>query len=270
VPFTASHPAAVLPLVRLGLMPSALVIGSMVPDLSYYLPIPVNSAVTHSAIGIPTLDLLLGLLSFAIWWLLVAPLAVALASAGLRARLPVPAMPVAEPAAVSVRPWRRAGYLLMLVLSLSAGATTHVVWDEFTHVGRFGYRHVAWLADPHGPLPGYRWAQYGSTVLGAVVIVLALHRWWGSAPVTDPAPESALSQQIRVVVRALIVLAGLAGAVTGGAWAVLYEGDGLRRALFLIATWGGGSGLVTVLLVAVLWSLPRSPLRAPASPAGGG
>ncbi|MDQ7908342.1 DUF4184 family protein [Phytohabitans sp. ZYX-F-186] len=42
MPFTGSHPAAVLPLVRWGLPPAALVIGSMVPDLPYYLPTPVN------------------------------------------------------------------------------------------------------------------------------------------------------------------------------------------------------------------------------------
>lgn len=39
MPFTGSHPAAVLPLLRWGLIPSALVIGSMSPDLGYFLPL---------------------------------------------------------------------------------------------------------------------------------------------------------------------------------------------------------------------------------------
>src|SRR5690349_16766547 len=87
-PLPESHPAAVLPLFRSGLLPSALVIGSMVPDLPYYLPIPVSSELTHSAAGVVGVDLLLGLLSFVIWHLLVEPLAVAVAPASLRRRLP--------------------------------------------------------------------------------------------------------------------------------------------------------------------------------------
>ena len=51
MPFTGSHPAAVLPLMRWGLMPSALVIGSMVPDLPYFLPVP-DLGNTHSLIGL--------------------------------------------------------------------------------------------------------------------------------------------------------------------------------------------------------------------------
>ncbi|MEE2045837.1 DUF4184 family protein, partial [Nocardiopsis tropica] len=38
MPFTLSHVAAVLPLARTRLPPAALVVGSVVPDLPYYLP----------------------------------------------------------------------------------------------------------------------------------------------------------------------------------------------------------------------------------------
>lgn len=170
MPFTGSHPAAVLPLIRLGLPPSALVIGSMAADLPYYLPIPVDSTTTHSATGVLGVDLLIGLLSLVVWQTLVAPLAVAVAPSALRARLP--------PAAAR---WWLPGDLrrpLLVVVALVAGAATHVIWDEFTHIGRFGYRHLPWLAEQHGPLAGYRWAQYGSGVVGAVLILLALQRWW--------------------------------------------------------------------------------------------
>ncbi|MEI5672079.1 MULTISPECIES: DUF4184 family protein [unclassified Nocardioides] len=36
MPFTLVHPAAVLPLVRTPLVPSALVLGSVAPDLPYF------------------------------------------------------------------------------------------------------------------------------------------------------------------------------------------------------------------------------------------
>jgi hypothetical protein len=248
VPFTGSHPAAVLPLIRLGLPASALVIGSMVPDLPYYLPIPVQASTTHSLVGILGVDLLLGLLSLAVWQSLVAPLAHAVAPEGLRARLPMPA--------AARRPrWDGddARRLLLVVLSLLIGAATHVLWDEFTHIGRFGYRHLPWLAQQHGPLAGYRWAQYGSGVVGAVLIAFAVVRWWRAAPVTDPAPASSLSRRAVLVVLGSVGLATLGGVLTALAWAA-DRGQGVRRALFLIATWGGGAGLVAVLASAVLVS----------------
>ncbi len=59
MPFTPSHVAAVLPLARTGLPPTALVVGSVAPDLPYYLPLPVAAATTHGPAGL-WLDVLLG------------------------------------------------------------------------------------------------------------------------------------------------------------------------------------------------------------------
>jgi hypothetical protein len=137
-----------------------------------------------------------------------------------------------------------------LVLSLVAGAATHVAWDEFTHIDRFGYRHLSWLAQVHGPLAGYRWAQYGSGVVGALLIAVAVRNWWRSAAVVDPQPRSPISPSARVAVLASVSLATIGGALAGGASAALGD-EGVRRALFLIATWGGGAGLVTLLACAV-------------------
>lgn len=271
MPFTGSHPAAVLPLIRLGFVPSALVIGSMVADLPYFLPIPVDSAITHSPIGIIGVDLLMGLASLVVWQLLVAPLAVAVAPSALRARLPPPKPtrfwrspgqspgPSSSPSEGRGQRWWRPGDLsglLLVVISLIAGAATHVLWDEFTHIGRWGYRHLAWLADPHGPLPGYRWAQYGSGLVGALLIALAVHRWWRTAPVIDPPPVAGVAPAVAVAVLVAVMLSALGGAVAGAAWALLHDQEGIRRALFLTATWGGGAGLVTVLASALLTPKP--------------
>jgi Domain of unknown function (DUF4184) len=248
MPFTGSHPAAVLPLLGLGLVPSALIIGSMTPDLPYYLPVHLNSATTHSFLGILGVDLILGGLAFVLWQFLIAPLAVAAASPSVRGRL-APGLPT---------PWRQQvsspRAVLLIVVSLWIGAATHVLWDEFTHAGRWGYRHLRWLAAQHGLLPGYRWAQYGSGVIGAVLIAFSIWRWWCSTPPVDPRHEQQprLGRTTAAGVWTVIALAGLAGAATGWASAML-RGLGLARALFLTATWGGGAGLVAVLA----WSLYR-------------
>lgn len=43
------------------------------------------------------------------------------------------------------------------------------------------------LHDQLGPLPGYRWAQYVSSVVGALIVAGWLLRWWRGTP-TAPAP----------------------------------------------------------------------------------
>ena len=75
MPFTASHAAAVLPLLRTPLPASALVIGSIAPDLPYYLPVPLPWA-THTALAVGTVDVLLGGLAWALWTLILLGLPV--------------------------------------------------------------------------------------------------------------------------------------------------------------------------------------------------
>lgn len=244
MPFTGSHPAAVLPLTYLGLSTPALVIGSLSPDLPYYLPGLPDSALTHSALGVVTVNPVIGLACLALWHALVAPLALAVAPAGARRRIRL------APRARRRRP-RRADVatLLLLMVALSLGSATHVLWDEFTHSGRFGARHLDWLATQHGALPGYRWAQYASGLLGAAVLAAALWRWWRTADLT-PDPGSALPRRTVAAVWAVVTLSTVTGAATAVTAAVTGD-QGVRRALFLVATWGGGAGLLAVVVAAV-------------------
>ena len=145
MPFTPAHVAAVLPLRRRGGLPfSALVVGSMIPDLPYYLPRRwVPTPATHSVAGIVTWDLLLGLAVWALWCAL-RPRVYDLAPQLLRSRWRRPES--------GFTGWSRAP------LAVIIGAATHVLWDEFTHAGRFGATYFAVLAhtfpSPLGPLGG--------------------------------------------------------------------------------------------------------------------
>jgi hypothetical protein len=237
MPFTGSHPAAVLPLTR-WLPPSALVIGSMSPDLPYYLPTPVDGGTTHAAAGVIGADLLLGLVAYAAWHALLAPFAVAIGPAALRDRL-------RPPAPARARPARRA---VLVVVALAVGAGTHVAWDSFTHVGRWGPAHIGWLADPHAGLPGYRWAQYASGLASAAAIVLWLVRWWRATPAVPRQP--ARSRPVAVASWTVIGLATAAGALAAALPAL--RDDDPRGAAFLAITRGGGAGLVAALLCATL------------------
>ena len=121
MPFTGSHPAAVLPLLGTPLCASALVIGSMIPDLPYYAPLPLGSRLTHSLAGIVGVDPLLGLVVFVAWHGLLVPPALAYAPAALARRLPADLER-------GLRRRLRPAQLPLLYASFLVGAATHVFW----------------------------------------------------------------------------------------------------------------------------------------------
>jgi hypothetical protein len=239
VPFTPSHAAAVLPFVGTALPASALVIGSVAPDLPYYLPVDLPWE-THTASAVVTVDLLLGGLAWVVWHALLAEPALAWAPGALRARLRD------VPLGLAVRV-RSARGLLLTALALIVGSATHVLWDEFTHAGRWGTANLPALAGDWGPLPGYRWLQYASGVLGGAVLLLWLVRWWRRAP-RAPLPAAPAAWPAWTVIAGAGLLAGVAGAIAA---------SDSRTAAWLGATWGGGAALAAAVLLAAVWQVRR-------------
>jgi uncharacterized protein DUF4184 len=246
VPFTGSHPAAVLPLLRplrrLGVPASAPVIGSLAPDLPFYVMVTSITEQTHSLAGVFSIDIAIGAVAFAAWRLLGRP-ATDVLLPGLRGAAPETGDDVRTPSW-----WRRS---LSVALGLAVGGLTHVIWDSFTHAGMWGVDRLPWLADRYGPLPGYEWAQYASSVAGLVVLA----GWWARS--RRPVVLS------RRAVRAWAMVAGaaLAGAALGVWTGIDSEADPLRGALFLAATRGGFAGLLAVAAIgAAAAARPAAPL----------
>ncbi|SDG12381.1 protein of unknown function [Blastococcus aurantiacus] len=239
MPFTPSHAAAVLPFLRTPLPASALVIGSIAPDLPYYLPVDIPWD-THTATALVTSDLLLGGLAWVVWHGVLAEPALAWAPGALRTRL------------TGVRPGlaarvRSVPAIVLVALALVVGAATHVLWDEFTHAGRWGTEHLPALAREWGPLPGYRWLQYASGVVGGVVLLLWLARWWRRAP-RGPLAARPAAWPAWVVIAGSGLMAGVAGALTA---------PDVRKAAYAGATWGGGTALGVALVLAAAWQIHR-------------
>jgi hypothetical protein len=244
VPFTLSHPAAVLPLRTWtpALPFTALVVGSMAPDTEYYLPFtPFPRHLTHAFVGVPTVDLAFGLST-----LIVAQLVLAAPVAALLPR----------PWGDRVRAWARGGLprgwreALLVLVALVIGAATHVGWDAFTHVNGQVVVHVHLLREQAGRYPVYQWGQFASSVFGLVVIGISLrrHRWWGFSALSVEQRQAWAARSVLVrVVPVLVVVSGIACAVYRGHNAA---GDphGLR---FLLIT-GAGEGL---LLAVGVWAV---------------
>ena len=185
VPFTGSHPALVLPLLRLGLPASALVIGSLVPDLPYYLPTPVTAAETHTLAGVFGANVLLGVGAFLVWHLVLVPPLLWAAPEGLQRRIPNNLRPGIA------RRLDTAGDLARVCLALVIGALTHVVWDAFTHAGMWGPRGVPWLTATVSGFTLFRWLHLASSLAGLACLAWFGVRWWRGTPaIWDCAPIS--------------------------------------------------------------------------------
>ncbi|MFJ2782632.1 MULTISPECIES: DUF4184 family protein [unclassified Streptomyces] len=180
MPFTLSHAAAVLPVLRRDgtargpLVASALVAGSFAPDMTYFAATAVPGAMTlghftHAPLGIVTADVLITAVLVGLWLTLREPLAALLPS---RWRGRVYGL-------LRGRPWReRRPAVLAGWFGLSAvlGSTTHVVWDAFTHHDRWGTRLIPFLGEVVAGFPVYQYAQYGGSALALALLCWCLAR----------------------------------------------------------------------------------------------
>lgn len=184
MPFTFAHPAAVVPLLRpLGryAVLSALVIGSIAPDFSYFLPFPMSRSRSHDLWGLFWFCMPLGAAAYALFHTLLAAPWIDLLPGGLRARCRAIAEARVAPA------------LPAIAISLFAGAATHIAWDAFTHAGAPIVRvsralrfHLATLSGY--PISVYTILQHLSTAAGLALVAVWIRRWQrGAAPaVTEP------------------------------------------------------------------------------------
>jgi hypothetical protein len=265
MPFTGSHPAAVLPLLRWGMPPSALVVGSVVPDVPFYVPIPVSIELTHSLTGAVSVDLLIGAAAFVAWHAVLAPAVVALAPGGLASRLAAPVGPVRIR-----RHLGSVGSVALTVLGLAVGVLTHIGWDAFTHAQLWGPRHLAWLSRTYGPLAGFEWAQHASSVVGAVAVGLWCRRWWRTRAQDPPDASATTPYRGRVLIgRVVLIACAVLGATVGLVAGVRDATHGLEGTLFLVVTRTGTATVAALAVVAAAMGVRRLGFR-PARAVGKG
>jgi len=227
-----------------------LVIGSMVPDLPYFVPLGLHREFTHSPIGALVADLPMGLIACALWALVLrAPIRDFL-PAWLHDRYPLPSTTLA-----------RGRFVILLVTALVIGITTHLVWDSFTHPDGFVVEHVAVLRSTLGPFAVSRWLQYVSSVFGLAALAI-WSRCWASRIPPSAAPYQRTSRAARRTVVAAI--AGVLVIVALVVWSrgQLAGSDALNRSLVYATAVSSIAGAGLLGLVACLsWYL--LPARSP-------
>lgn len=208
MPFTPSHAVVALPFVRTPLVPAAIAVGAMAPDLPLFTRgFPLAYGRTHDLAWLPA-TVLLALVLLLAWRCLLRPAARELSPDWLARRLPSEwdrSAPGAFRDTVGITAerlpgkrqrwrvsWRR---MLLLVVSLVLGVLSHVLWDLFTHDGRAGVEAFPVLNEQWGPVTGYKWVQHGSSVIGLVIVavwaLLWLRRTAASAPIRRVFPSVA-------------------------------------------------------------------------------
>ncbi|GAA0670472.1 DUF4184 family protein [Streptomyces thermocarboxydovorans] len=267
MPFTLSHAAAVLPAVRGdgsgrgSLVPAVLVAGSFAPDMTYYAASFLSGAmefgdVTHAFWGVFTVDVVIAWALVGLWLLIREPL-VALLPAGRQAR--TAALLRCGVPRERVRPSLVARWYASAVL----GALTHVVWDAFTHLDRWGMRVFPVLGREIAGSPLYWYLQYGGSAVAALVIALFVARALRRTDARSPSGVPLLSVADRWAALVLLSVCALAGAVQRASrWWAHWGSTAEPWELIPTVCFGAGAGLVPALplyAVAVRMRRPAAP-----------
>jgi len=168
MPFTFSHPAAVLPFAKVfkrNLSATGLVIGSMVPDFEYFIRMSTTSLYSHNWEGLVWFDIPLGFVLVIVYEFFVKDKLIARLPAGMNRRF------------FGFRGYTgyyTLQYLIIIILSVALGAASHIVWDGFTHpqglfINQFPIlMRVVPVYDYH--LYVFTILQHGSSAIGALII----------------------------------------------------------------------------------------------------
>jgi len=186
MPWTFVHPAAVLPLRRSGLRHlsfGGLIVGSVSPDIGYYVGRFDLATLAHTALGLLILCLPTGLVLYTLIRVLHRPVANVLPEPHRSALMSLP----------QVQRLTSLPVVFAIAVSIAIGAMTHNAWDSFTHpagymVARWPLlRESVWMFGNRS-VPVYELLQHASTLFGLVVIVVAYARWLKGVNVSADSP----------------------------------------------------------------------------------
>jgi hypothetical protein len=235
MPFTPAHAAAALPFFRTRLIFSALVMGTFAPDFEYFLRLTPRGKFGHTLPGIFLFSWPAALVALWIFHRWVKWPVVMMLPGTLRERL----TPHLKPFAFG--PWKRFGAIAGAAF---LGIVTHIAWDSFTHPGSPLVRHVAALNVSYtlplvGPYALCRILQHVSSLVGLLLVLVWILRWYGAAPrlaVESTPGESRWRRRVWVVILLVAVAGGLVRGWMGVPPAYLSEHASRPLGNFVVAS----------------------------------
>jgi hypothetical protein len=185
MPWTFAHPAAILPL-RRHLPLAALVVGSISPDIGYYLGLYSLATFAHSGWGLLLACLPMGAAALLLLHLLRGPLVELLPQPHRGALQALAQRRGMAPAGLRRFMQQGAGLLV--------GAATHNAWDAFTHASGPVVQWLDALRAPVLEVGGrtfrlFNLLQHGSTLLGLAALFAVYAAWLRRQPRTPVGPS---------------------------------------------------------------------------------
>jgi hypothetical protein len=167
MPHPLAHPAASVPFTKAGLVLSALVMGSLAPDLWYFIRIG-SPFFMYSITGLFLFDLPVGLVMLWFFHALAKWPLLSLLPKGWQRRF----YKYAE--GFTWGPLKRFGLIL---LSLLVGSASHIILDSFTHDYGWVVEHVGFFKTPVGGMPLYDLLQNLGSLIGVALLIYWFVRW---------------------------------------------------------------------------------------------
>lgn len=164
MPFTGSHPAIILPLLRWRIFSaSGLLMGSMVPDFEYFLRLDVNGVHGHSILPMFWLNLPTSILCIFIYHYLVRDQLILNLPGYFRRKF----QPFSN---FDWFAYFKSNYI-MVGCSILIGNLSHLFWDAFTHSDGFFVGQVSIFSFTLWQVPIYDVLQYSFSLFGALSIL---------------------------------------------------------------------------------------------------
>ena len=244
MPFTLAHGAAALPFRRLGLVRSALLVGTFAPDFLYFIRLKPGGHYGHTLTGAFFVSLPLALMALWLFHAFVKLPLIRLLPAAVERRL-----------VGHLGQFRFGGpaRFALIVCSVLVGIATHLIWDSFTHANSWPYHHWPILRQSiHLPLIGriacYKALQHASTIVGLGILAIWILVWYqnsqpSSTPLIDRAPPW----------RKMAITAVVASIAVVGAIVRALAGTGIPRSRFADEQFVGQ--LVVTAIALVWWQL---------------
>jgi len=163
MPFTGSHPAIIIPLLKSRILSvSGLIMGSMVPDFEFFIRLEAEVIHGHSILPIFWLNIPTALLTISLYHIVVRNQLILHLPAFFRSRF---------------RPFLTFNWLAYLklnyfkvIISILIGNMSHLLWDSFTHKYGFFVELLPLLKYIFFEIPLFHLLQYAFSLFGAWAI----------------------------------------------------------------------------------------------------
>jgi hypothetical protein len=203
MPFTPAHPAIILPFIKWRhFSATGLIIGSLSPDFEYFFKMSVNSLYSHSKAGLFFFDLPVTIVLSILFHHVVKVNFIGNLPAFLQMRFQ-------ETLRLNFFHYLRRNWWIFLYSAL-IGTASHIVWDSFTHNGRFFTRYFSniyqstYVFFDGVDYPLFYVLQHISTAVGLLIVFL--HVVFKNVDQADVLMKPRISYWLGVLAIAIVVL----------------------------------------------------------------